>query len=248
MCAGDGDDRVWFGSRGRGRALGGAGEDVIEGGGRLVGGAGNDRLISGGRYGVLVGGSGSDTFVDERGPLRPNVLNQETTACVSYRRSTSAIRADLGRGRADGEGRDRLQGVTCVIGTRFADDIVGTRFNDCVDSGRGGDSVNTGSGADLAEAGAGDDVVRLGAGDDDDNLHAGLQCDPASSYGLGLLDAEPNTLLGGDGDDYLTADQGDDVIDGGPGRDTGHGGGTPSNRHPYRGADLIVSIENPTTC
>jgi Ca2+-binding RTX toxin-like protein len=154
-----------------------------------------------------------------------------------------------------------------VIGTARGDDLYTRGGRDRIHARGGHDFVQAGPGADLLELGAGNDRAdgdggadRMygRAGDDflvgfnasdyisggkgDDRVHAGLFCDPGSSYGLGVLDTAPNTLLGGPGNDYLTGDLGDDYLHGGPGFDRGTGGAEGN------GVDVIISVEKRTDC
>jgi Ca2+-binding RTX toxin-like protein len=154
-----------------------------------------------------------------------------------------------------------------VIGTARGDEFDTRGGRDRIHTRGGHDIVHAGPGADLGELGPGDDRANGDgaadrmygrAGDDflvgfnasdyisggrgDDRVHAGLFCDPGSSYGLGVLDSAPNTLLGGPGNDYLTGDLGDDFLDGGPGFDRGTGGAEGN------GVDVIISVEERTDC
>jgi Ca2+-binding RTX toxin-like protein len=154
-----------------------------------------------------------------------------------------------------------------VIGTARGDEFDTRGGRDRIHTRGGHDIVHAGPGADLGELGPGDDRANGDgaadrmygrAGDDflvgfnasdyisggrgDDRVHAGLFCDPGSSYGLGVLDTAPNTLLGGPGNDYLTGDLGDDYLHGGPGFDRGTGGAEGN------GVDVIISVEKRTDC
>jgi Ca2+-binding RTX toxin-like protein len=94
--------------------------------------------------------------------------------------------------------------------------------DDNVMSGVGADRVYGGPGDDFIEAAGGPDHVQ--GGDGDDVLHGSYRCDFGSSSGAGTVDEWGNELFGGEGDDYLAGDLGNDRIDGGPGFDKGQGG------------------------
>lgn len=100
ICGFGGDDTL-SGAGGRDVLIGGSGHDVLdgqEGNDKLVGGAGNDRMA---------GGPGADV--------------------VSFRSSKSAVRINLQRRQADGEGHDIIAGVSSVIGSRFEDRLTGSK-------------------------------------------------------------------------------------------------------------------------
>ena len=75
----------------------------------------------------------------------------------------------------------------------------------------------------------------------------------------GTADTAPNTLFGGDGNDFMVGDYGDDTLDSGPGRDTLSAragddtldGGTENDRGDggtHNLGDTCTAIENPFDC
>lgn len=138
-----------------------------------------------------------------------------------------------------------------VVGTSGSDVITALAGDDVVETGDGDDQVDGGYGADSISLGAGDDTATgadgpdrlygsdgsdylegwgggdyLDGGPDNDQLYAGIVCAVGgNSYDtVGRWDVFGNEVFGGDGNDYLVGDGGNDRIDGGDGFDQGHGG------------------------
>ncbi|MDP2518255.1 calcium-binding protein [Shimia thalassica] len=127
--------------------LGGAGNDVIDGGlspsvgtdsDQLFGGDGDDRFI--GRT-----GDGSDTFDGGAG-----------TDALDYSAETSGVNASL----TTGNGGDRVINVERLIGTSFADFLTGDAAANIMQAGLGDDTVDAGLGDDLIAYSGGMDIVR----------------------------------------------------------------------------------------
>ena len=65
---------------------------------------------------------------------------------------------------------------------------------------------------------------------------------PSGSYEIVNVPPVGNEVFGGDGDDFVSGDRGNDRLDGGPGTDSGTGGY-------YDGRiDWIESVERPSYC
>ena len=281
VCAGRGDDRVvTLQGESDSRVDLGAGNDTFRGATYfLIGGQGHDRLHVG-RMTNVQPGTGHDVVVAT--PVR----DRYSAACVSYIHGTRGIVANLARGWVKGQGRDRVRGVQCIYGTRFADRITGSPRDDLlylcawetgraidptrnvVHAGAGDDEVNGctggnrvylgdgrdmfmgGDGDDWAFGGAGADSVygtngsdHLEGGDGNDRVNGTFYCDLGSSAGSGMGDTSHNQVYGGNGDDEVTGDLAGDVLDGGPGVDSGYGG--PPGRE---GPDDIITVEQRTSC
>ena len=291
---GRGGDDVIVGLGGSDRACGGPGDDILRAprafgvsldgqagadrlvasiANRMLGGTGNDTLVMTGFGGWLLGGPGADVMKQVgRALTQP----PDPTACVLYSQAVHRVVVDLGAGRARGQGRDRLSGINCVAGTKFADIMHGSDGPELFLAGYGADQIDTRGGRDGVFGDPGADHIELGDGNDsayggygrdqilgrggndlvvgmhdgdllsggngDDRVHAGLFCDPNGDFGNGTVDADPNVVFGGPGDDYVTGDLGDDRVDGGPGNDRGTGGAA------GHGTDVVVSIERTTEC
>ncbi len=254
VCAGDGFDHVVLG-RGRDRASGGDGDDTLVGSGdrdlllgqkdvdALFGGRGDDELVGGRGTGLvveaLVGGRGDDRLVGGRG--------RDT---AQYFDSKEGVVVDLRKGRATGNGRDRLVGIEGVVGSNAADLLIGDdRGNGLFGQGGNDRIVGKGSGftrgtEDVLSGDQGDDTLLGGRGGDVAAylrllrpVHVRLRAGVAIGQGGDRLsgvdsvwgsrfddrlvgDGADNTLLGFDGDDYLAGAGGTDVLDGGAGADT----------------------------
>lgn len=236
------NDVIWGGG-GKDVIRGARGNDVICGGARkdtIVGGPGDDALYGGttdvplrenGPGNLLIGGPGDDLLV-------PGRLGAgfEVAAVVSWAGARHAVSVDMAKGRATGQGRDRIVAVgpTAVELTDHDDTYRGTRRSDSVGAGAGRDVIRTGAGPDFVNSlphpgqedpGKGTDRVYLGRGEDylgnyADGLVAngGPGADQIDHGGAGLV-----RLAGGGGDDVVnlvaTTDS-DQVVTGGTGTDT----------------------------
>ncbi|HEY1594001.1 MAG TPA: hypothetical protein VGF74_01295 [Thermoleophilaceae bacterium] len=98
---------------------------------------------------------------------------------------------------------------------RCTSPLAGTRGDDKLTGTVGGEVINALGGDDFIRAGAGDDCVNGGAGSD--------------------------TMLGGDGADLLKGGPGDDVISGGPGQDRISGGAGKDHINAADGARDVVN-------
>ena len=230
-----GDDRV----------LGLGGDDVLCGGGGrdvLLGGPGDDSLHGGSDakvaedtdyyvyYGDRLDGGRGDDLLDPGADPR----HEGSVDAVTYLRSPGPVVVDLATGTATGYGSDRITGpLDSVHGSRYDDVLLGSAGPEVLDGeagsdqveGRGGDdwvdgggtpedpehTVNTvlgGAGDDVVNANDGDDLLRGGPGND--LLQAGAGRDRV--FGGGGNDGANDEIEPG-------GEPGDQVVDGGPGRD-----------------------------
>jgi Ca2+-binding RTX toxin-like protein len=158
---GDGDDDRLDGGAGSDRVLGDAGNDWVDGGpghdgGRpgpagagVFGGSGNDTLRGEGGNDVFTGGSGNDT-----------VLGGGGVDLVLYSSARGGVSVDLTRGRATGDGRDRVLAVEDVEGSRFGDTLVGSSAANTLAGGAGNDRLEGRGGPDTLLGGPGNDRLR----------------------------------------------------------------------------------------
>jgi Ca2+-binding RTX toxin-like protein len=223
------------GTPGRDVIVAGAGWDTVRGrGGRdvICGGAGADDLdggrggdvILGGRGGVvddrsgrhlnndvLTGGRGNDRIVGGRDSRK---LPSPIPDLVDYSGANRGVQVNLARGRARGEGRDRLSEQRWgVVGSDHGDRIVGSGRAEYIAAGLGADYIDGGAGADIlvadVQSKADDstaDVVMGGRGPDflsswggDDQQSGGPGADQLSDWG-----ASADVLKGQGGDDWIT--------------------------------------------
>jgi Ca2+-binding RTX toxin-like protein len=144
---------------------------------------------------VLVGGDGDNLLWGQDGD--DELRGQGGEDFALYRRP---VEADLGQGRATGEGTDRLVGIVGVVGSSGNDRLTGDGKRNVLSGGTGGSDVLSGAGGPDVLISVGASTMAGGAGAD--RLEAGAAAD---------------TLDGGPGDDLLSGGGGDDAIDGGAG-------------------------------
>lgn len=212
-----GDDRL-SGNRGNDTLLGGAGDDELNGGtendvldggagsDRLAGTQGDDRLAGGADNDALFGGTGND---DLDGGTEADYLDGGD--------GDDEIRGGEGDDRIveSGLGNDVL-----LDGGPGNDFVDGGRGGDKIAGGEGNDTLLGRSGAETIDAGAGDDVIDGGTAGDvlfgregDDAIRGDAGSDRISgSYGADTID-------GGSGNDTISGSYGADEITGGPGGD-----------------------------
>ncbi|AZO76937.1 MULTISPECIES: calcium-binding protein [unclassified Bosea (in: a-proteobacteria)] len=177
-----------------------AGDDTLTGSGSddtLNGLAGNDILIGGGGADILDGGSGFDT--------------------ASYQNAIAGIVVDL---TTPGNNTGEAAGDTYIS----IENVRGSAFNDTLTGNAGDNVLRGGLGADLLNGGGGFDFA------DYRNSTTGITVsltNPASNTGeaAGDLYASIEGLRGGDFNDLLIGDAGDNFLRGGLGADALNGGG-----------------------
>jgi Ca2+-binding RTX toxin-like protein len=116
-------------------------------------GEGKDRIV--GFEGVvgshqadtLTGNRRSNLFLGLRG--RDLIRGGRDTDAVLYVASRKPVRVSLSRGRAIGEGRDRLKDVEAVVGSDRRDALTGSRRRNVLLGGGGKDVINGKGGRDL---------------------------------------------------------------------------------------------------
>lgn len=129
--------------------------------------------------------------------------------------------------------------------------------DDTAEGDAGGDRIYGGPGADELTGDTGGDYLDGGPGND--YIYGGFGCmegffgyaemltdiwrrTPSGSYEIVNRPPVGNEVFGGDGDDFVSGDRGNDRLDGGPGADSGTGGY-------YDGRiDWIESVETPNYC
>jgi uncharacterized repeat protein (TIGR01451 family) len=147
-----------IGTAGNDRLAGTSGDDVVcglAGNDVLFGLDGDDTLYGGSGKDKLVGGLGADRFVGEQG-----------SDTADFSRAQHSVRVNLARGRAAGDGGDRLSGVERAIGSRYGDVLRGSRAANVLSGGRGADKLYGRGGRDKARGGAGADYLSGGPGRD----------------------------------------------------------------------------------
>jgi Ca2+-binding RTX toxin-like protein len=212
VCTGTGDDQV-VDTRGGERFVPlrvklGEGNDqmtVVDFDGIIRAGPGDDKVLVTRQASPNINlGAGDDLLraVPHRGRFFHTL-----ELCVSYRPATGPVRVNLARGRATGQGHDRLVNIRCVLGSVFDDVLIGTDRSDGIDARGGLDLVRAGAGNDQVYGGSRADEVHLGPGDDE-----------------GEGDAGWDRLYGGRGGDVIDGSFDGDYLDGGTGDDYLHAG------------------------
>jgi Ca2+-binding RTX toxin-like protein len=200
VSGGDGADSIAGGSGGE-TLMGDGGADTI------TGGLGDD-LIGGGRDSDhLDGGAGFDT--------------------VTYSDATMSVNLDLNFGTANSSGNDVVTGFEGVVGGDYNDTLAGSfTGGDTLDGGAGDDQVSGRDGDDLILGGAGHNYLR---GDDgQDTLQGGADFDDINgNKGDDSIDGGSggaDWLVGGQGNDVITAHHLGNILYGNLGSDTLNGG------------------------
>lgn len=257
ISGGSGDDTL-AGDFGAGGASGISGDDL------LFGGAGNDILDGGAGRDFLDGGAGND-LIDGGLGVDTAIFSGTASATVNLTVLTS---------QNTGYGLDRLRGIENISSGFGNDWLSGNDGANVLRSGLGCDTLFGGAGADYLFGGGGRDILDGGAGNDliDGGLgvDTAIFCSSASAtvnlavltpqntgYGLDQLrDIEnitsgigndwlsgndgANVLRSGDGRDTLFGGAGDDVLFGGAGRDVIRGGAGADTLIGGGGADSFV--------
>jgi len=182
-----------------------SGNDIINGSTEsdIITGLGGDDVITGNGGGDYIdGGDGNDT--------------------VSYAWATQFVNVDLLSGYTAGAATgDYLYNVENVIGTSYNDFLTGDAFNNVFEGGLGNDYINGGEGSDTASYVHETSFVNV---DLTANYFAG------AALGDVLISIE--NVIGTDYNDFLTGNNGDNILVGGAGDDTISGG---------QGNDVLVA-------
>ncbi len=163
ICGGPGDD-VAYAGRGNDRVFGGPGDDRLygnHGDDQIRGGAGEDFIHGGLGIDVLKGGPGGDTVdggygwdVLDGGPGKDTV---SFASAVRSEERGGGVRVSLRKGRATGDGRDRLRRFENVVGSAFDDVLIGNRRANRLYGGPGDDTLIGAGGRDELNGGGGTD-------------------------------------------------------------------------------------------
>ncbi|WP_425489931.1 hypothetical protein [Nocardioides ungokensis] len=211
MCGGLGADRL----------VGGRGDDALHGGLDKHRNLGHGQIMVTGD--VLDGGPGDDLLDAQADYGRHEAVVRLDT--VTYRRSRAGVTVDLRAGTGRGEGQDTIVRVDRlkVVGSGFDDELKGSSLQEFLVGGAGDDGLAGRGGADVLMDSAGDDTLAGGPGSDfviglhgTDTLSGAAGPDLLAGVGR-----KPATVHGGRGPDYVAAaldPAGNDVLDGGPGR------------------------------
>lgn len=182
---------------------GGSGNDIINmtgGSHHILGNTGNDRIINAGSGEMFAdGGTGNDVI--HGGSGTDKIIGSNGDDSLMGGSGNDSIYGGIGGDSMSGDAGNDL--------------IYGSEGNDTIDGVSGQDTISGGSGDDLIFGGAGNLVAIYGS-DGNDNIHSGGQSTPPPDL------PEPTagqTMFGGNGNDTLTGDWGQNIFDGGAGYD-----------------------------
>lgn len=215
----------------------------------IDGGTGNDALTAtGGVVTRLRGAEGNDTLTGGSADGGPGIDTIVGPAVLDWRGAGLPVTVTIDGIANDGvpgEDPDDVgplvevfggYGPNTLVGGAGPDRLHGGGVDDLIVGGPGDDSLEGGGGDDLLRGGTGADVLDGGAGIDDVADYGERTVGVGVTLGDGLPDGSPEDGLGdtltgiedvwgGDGNDALTGDAGDNILDGGPGADAIAGGG-----------------------
>lgn len=191
----------------------------------LHGAAGSDTLLGGAANDVIDGGDGGD-FTEIRGT---SIVLSDATAPGFDGDALNSIEgvllvADGAASSINAGGYTR--GPVTIVGSSGNDTLTGGSGDDLILAGGGQDLVTAGAGNDWIAGHGGNDTLLGEAGDDTidggrgrDSIDGGSQAD------LLLGGGGPDTISGGDGDDLISGRSGRDELTGDDGHDFLVGGG-----------------------
>jgi Ca2+-binding RTX toxin-like protein len=234
IIGGAGDDHIIAGA-GNDVVYAGAGNDVV------FAGAGNDIVFGGSGHDRLFGDEGDDTIMGEDGD--DFVSGGSGVDILVAGAGNDTVQGDAGDDTLDGgDGDDNLAGGAgndVVTGAAGNDYLLGGDGDDVLWDGTGRDTVHGGDGADhvVAAADGADDIYDGGVGWDTLDYSAATQRVTAD-LGNGTVDGRETghdeiagfeEIVGGSGDDRISAGStpvamsggtGNDALEGGAGNDT----------------------------
>lgn len=215
---GTGGVDVLKGTKKRDVLCGKGGDDLIIGKGGndvLKGGAGDDALTGKSGDDTLSGGPGDDTLTGGKGDDK--LKGQAGTDIAGLADSPSAVTVDLGAGTATGDGDDTLLAV---------ENATGSAFDDVMHGDAGPNALSGGDGNDELVGMQGDDVL-AGQGGVDSTTYAPIANPVTADLRGGTVVGDGTdsvsgieNLTGSAHDDTIVGDASDNLLDGGPGRDT----------------------------
>jgi hypothetical protein len=195
------------------KALGGSGDDNLEGG------AGNDDLQGGNGDDSLAGRAGNDDLQGEGGS--DALSGGEGTDTADFGNRTERLTIDLDGDKDDGESdeRDNVQpDVERLIGGSNSDTLTGSSAANFLDGGAEEDTIEGRGGDDTLEGGKDEAGDTLRGENGRDTLRGGQGEDSLTGG------EDDDRLTGGGGADDMDGDRGGDKVEGGPGGDALDGG------------------------
>ncbi len=231
LSGGDGNDTL----------IGGAGNDTLDGADTLNGGIGDDNLSGGYGNDSLDGGAGNDSLVGgdgndslDGGAGADSLVGGDGTDTVTY---ANAVTVDLtntilgsATGAGDAAGDVISTDIEIIIGSGAADTFIGRITAETIQGGAGDDTIKGSLGADSIDGGTGTTDVM------DYSLSSAITINLGGNNTGGFADGDVLTsiekIIGGAGNDTMTASStamffdgngGNDSLTGGTGNDTLNG-------------------------
>ncbi len=222
---GSAQDDTFIGDDNANTLSGAGGNDLLRGGAgndTLNGDTGNDTLVAGAGQDTLDGGAGIDTadYSDETAGI---------TATLSLGNASDSFSVTS----ADSSNNDVLKNIENLIGTNNNDAITGDSAANTLEGRNGDDVINGRDGGDTLEGGAGNDRLIGGSGSDAINGGSGTDTVDYSYTNVGISVAlnaggatvdegsdqdtlsEIENIIGSQGDDTLSGDASNNVLNGG---------------------------------
>ncbi|WP_270934733.1 beta strand repeat-containing protein [Falsiroseomonas oryzae] len=195
----------------------------------ISGGAGNDRLTGNGAGDNIDGGNDDDTILGLSGFDR--LFGGQGADSIDGGGGADLLDGGSGNdtlvGGADWDTIDGGSGNNSISGGDGGDNLTGGFENDTIDGGNDSDRIYGGSGYNLITGGLGDDSIvaewqddTIDGGEGNDTIHAG-----SGNFDLATSILGGNSVIGGDGNDYITATGGNNTMAGDAGNDLLFSGG-----------------------
>lgn len=233
LTGGTGDDTI----------NGGGGDDTIDGGDgddTLNGGDGDDTITGGDGDDLMHGDAGDDTFDEEDADNGSDVMfgdaGEDTVDYSARTAAVTIVQDTVDNDGLSGEGDTVRTDIEVLLGGSANDNFTGGAANNTLDGGAGDDTLNGGGGDDTflqGDADDGSDTIVGGTGIDlvdyserTDDLTVTMDGAAANDGLSGEADniaADVEMLLAGEGDDTITGNALNNLIEGGDGVDTLNG-------------------------
>jgi Ca2+-binding RTX toxin-like protein len=222
---------------------GGGGDDTIDGGDgddTLNGGDGDDTITGGDGDDLMHGDAGDDTFDEEDADSGSDVMfgdaGEDTVDYSARTAAVTIVQDTVDNDGLSGEGDTVRTDIEVLLGGSANDNFTGGTANNTFDGGAGDDTLSGGGGDDTFLQGSADDgsdIISGGTGIDlvdyserTDDLTVtmdGLAANDGLSGEADNIAADVEMLLAGEGDDTITGNALNNLLEGGDGMDTLNG-------------------------
>ena len=175
---------------------------------------------------ALVGGPNDDTFIPTAGTTSIDGMgNTAIGDTVVFSNATSGVTANLAPGVQDftgsGLGMTSLTNIENLTGSSFDDFLTGDGGPNKLSGGDGNDTLFATTGGDTLNGGNGNDTADFSNATGNVSVHLATVGSQNVGGGIGPITlTNIENLTGGDFDDNLQGDSGNNIIDGGAGTNT----------------------------